>query len=159
MKTYLLPNEGSFYKANLHCHSTVSDGKWTLEEIKENYRSKGYSIVAFTDHGIFLNHNDLSDDSFLSLNGYEIDITNDTAWFSPDSRTCHMCLIAIDKDKTVQQIAYNSNHLEKNMDIACLEPGTEIRNLSYDADTISSIMQEARDNEEKSTDKAVWKDC
>ena len=26
MKRYLLPPEGNLYKANLHCHSTVSDG-------------------------------------------------------------------------------------------------------------------------------------
>ena len=25
MKIYLLPESGNFYKANLHCHSTVSD--------------------------------------------------------------------------------------------------------------------------------------
>ena len=35
MKKYLLPQNGSFYKANLHCHSTVSDGRWSPEEIKK----------------------------------------------------------------------------------------------------------------------------
>ena len=33
MKKYLLPENGNFYKANLHCHSTFSDGKWTPEEL------------------------------------------------------------------------------------------------------------------------------
>ena len=37
MRKYLLPNDGSFYKANLHCHSTVSDGVLTPNEIKEKY--------------------------------------------------------------------------------------------------------------------------
>ena len=27
MKEYLLPKDGSFFKANLHTHTTVSDGK------------------------------------------------------------------------------------------------------------------------------------
>ena len=37
MKKYLLPENGNFYKANLHCHTTVSDGNWTPEEVKKNY--------------------------------------------------------------------------------------------------------------------------
>ena len=45
MRKYLLSKDGNFYRANLHCHTTVSDGKRTPEEIKEIYKSKGYSIV------------------------------------------------------------------------------------------------------------------
>ena len=52
MKKYLLPESGNFYKANLHCHTTLSDGRLTPEEIKELYKSQGYSIVAYTDHNI-----------------------------------------------------------------------------------------------------------
>ena len=40
MKKYLLPEKGTFYKANLHSHSTVSDGGWTPEEMKERYIEK-----------------------------------------------------------------------------------------------------------------------
>ena len=50
MRRYLLPETGSFYKANLHAHSTVSDGGLTPSELKERYRAKGYSILALTDH-------------------------------------------------------------------------------------------------------------
>ncbi len=38
MKKYLLPQAGQFFKANLHCHTTISDGKMTPEEIKEAMR-------------------------------------------------------------------------------------------------------------------------
>ena len=31
---YLLPKEGTFYKANLHCHTVVSDGDLTPEQVK-----------------------------------------------------------------------------------------------------------------------------
>ena len=31
----LLPEAGHFYKANLHCHSTMSDGKLTPEQLRE----------------------------------------------------------------------------------------------------------------------------
>jgi predicted metal-dependent phosphoesterase TrpH len=56
MKKYLLPESGSFYKANLHCDTNVSDGKWTPEKVKEEYAKQGYSIVAYTDHNIMLPH-------------------------------------------------------------------------------------------------------
>ena len=37
MRKYLLPNTGNHYKANLHVHTTVSDGQMTPEEIKRIY--------------------------------------------------------------------------------------------------------------------------
>ena len=33
MIRYLLPSEGNFYTANLHCHSTESDGHFTPDEL------------------------------------------------------------------------------------------------------------------------------
>ena len=36
MKKYLLQENGNFYKANLHCHSIVSDGAFTPEELKNS---------------------------------------------------------------------------------------------------------------------------
>ena len=52
MKKYLLPETGNFYKANLHCHTTYSDGRKTPEQVKARYKGLGYSIVAYTDHDI-----------------------------------------------------------------------------------------------------------
>ncbi len=75
MKHWLLPEEGKFYKGNLHTHTTLSDGRFTPGEIKKLYSEKGYSVVAFTDHDIFLPHNDLTDGSFLALNSHEVEIT------------------------------------------------------------------------------------
>mgnify|MGYP002627168420 CR=1 FL=1 len=40
MKKYLLPAEGNFYKANLHCHTTVSDGHWEPRRVKEEYAAR-----------------------------------------------------------------------------------------------------------------------
>jgi hypothetical protein len=72
MKKYLLPKEGTFYKANLHMHTNISDGKMTVEETKLEYQKRGYSIVAFTDHEIMLPHTDLTDDKFLAITSTEI---------------------------------------------------------------------------------------
>lgn len=73
-RNWLLPEEGSFYKANLHCHTTNSDGKWTPEQVKKADRERGYSIVAFTDHNRYAFHKDLCDEDFLALAALEVNI-------------------------------------------------------------------------------------
>ncbi len=95
MKKYLLPENGNFYKANLHCHTTCSDGSKTPEEIKEMYKRRGYSIVAYTDHNVLIDHSDLADDEFLPLLGFEGDITEPA--FCMPRKTCHMCYISLEK--------------------------------------------------------------
>ncbi|MCB0876068.1 MAG: DNA polymerase/3'-5' exonuclease PolX [Solirubrobacterales bacterium] len=37
-------------RGELHCHTTLSDGKNTLEEMAEAARQRGYSYLAITDH-------------------------------------------------------------------------------------------------------------
>ena len=75
MKQHLLPAEGTFYRANLHCHSTCSDGRLSPEELKEIYKSAGYSVLAYSDHNVLLDHSDLNDEDFLTFTSCEIDIT------------------------------------------------------------------------------------
>lgn len=74
MKTYLLPQEGHFYKANLHTHTTISDGRLSPQEIKQAYQEKGYSILALTDHCQYRWHRELDSKDFLTLAAYEVDI-------------------------------------------------------------------------------------
>ena len=107
MKKYLLPEGGSFYKANLHSHSTISDGERTPEELKEMYKGRGYSVFAYTDHDNFVCHNELTDDDFLVINGYEASIVEDIedpeyAW----RRVCHLGLLAPRADITSAPMAY-----------------------------------------------------
>ena len=89
MRKYLLPKEGTFYKANLHCHSTHSDGRLTVETLKEVYLKEGYSIVAFSDHNVLINHMDLCDENFLPITSIEIDVSDPTVpW--PKNATYHI---------------------------------------------------------------------
>ena len=97
MREYLLPKEGSFFKANLHTHTTVSDGKMTPEEVKAAYKSRGYQIVAYTDHDVMVDHSELSDGEFLALRGYEIAINDNRhgeRW-NHCTKTYHLSLIAM----------------------------------------------------------------
>ena len=107
MKVYLLPAEGQFYKANLHCHSTCSDGALTPAQIKEQYMAHGYAVVAYTDHNIMLAHDELADDDFLPLHGYEMDVTGPGVRFA-DAKTCHICLIALEPDN-LRQVCWHRN--------------------------------------------------
>ena len=86
--TYLLPDGTNRYKANLHCHSTLSDGRMTPEALKDAYIGEGYSIIAFTDHDRYYDHSDLCDDKFLAINSFEADIS-DWAVDSGSYRRCY----------------------------------------------------------------------
>ena len=102
MKKYLLSNSGKFYKANLHCHTNLSDGVASPEQIKKIYLDHGYSIVAFTDHDLFITHNDLTDNKFLALNGYEWEIYEAPHVVGRgDTRSMHACIISPTPDYNV----------------------------------------------------------
>lgn len=45
--------EGNWYKGNLHCHTTDSDGCLTAAEVVQLYRKNGYDFLAISDHDIF----------------------------------------------------------------------------------------------------------
>lgn len=100
MKKYLLSNEGDFYKANLHVHTTVSDGLFTPEEVKQGYKEHGYSVVAFTDHEVFAPHNDLTDDEFVAINSVEVSINDNWPASFNHNKTYHLNLYALSDKKT-----------------------------------------------------------
>ena len=115
MRKYLLPEKGQFYKANLHCHTDLSDGHKTPEEVKELYLKKGYSIVAYTDHDIFLTHNDLSDDTFLALIGFEVEVMN---WYGRkplrEIKRIDMNFIALEPDNDIHPLWHRTKYLFDN---------------------------------------------
>ena len=71
MKQYLISPDKKQYRANLHCHSVLSDGHMTPEALKDLYKSHGYDILAITDHERPHCHQNLSDPDFILLTGYE----------------------------------------------------------------------------------------
>ncbi len=73
MKQYLLPQNAHPYKVNMHSHSVFSDGKTTPEEIKEAYKARGYSAVAFTEHEMLFDFTHLNDEDFIAITSYEYD--------------------------------------------------------------------------------------
>ena len=106
----LIPEAGKFYKANLHCHTTISDGKQTPEQVKEFFKSRGYSAVCDTDHEVLVGHEDLCDDEFIALHGYEVAIKKDegghTGLFMP---VYHFNIIAKTQSQRYMPRFYRDN--------------------------------------------------
>ena len=71
MRYYLLPENNKQFKANLHSHTTLSDGGKTPEEMKAIYKERGYSVLAITDHGKLIDHSALDDEDFIMLTAVE----------------------------------------------------------------------------------------
>jgi hypothetical protein len=63
--------------------------------MKDAYKAKGYSVLAITDHNVFIPHNDLTDEDFLVLNGIEYNVDG-------EGKTCHFCAIAGSKEEENQ---------------------------------------------------------
>ena len=87
---YLLPKT-NYYKANLHTHSNISDGKLTPDEVKAFYKEHGYSILALTDHNVTIDHSDMTEPDFLMITGVEVDIAQENA-----RKTVHLCMLSRD---------------------------------------------------------------
>lgn len=149
MKKYLLPHNTPKYKANLHCHSNISDGKLSPEEIKEAYKSRGYSIVAYTDHEILIPHPELADEDFLPLNGYEYEIISPKKPYNPAHKlrkTCHMCLIALEPDNHYHVCWHGKlwGNAVNYADKAKIHENEPVHIRNYSGEGISHVMQEAR---------------
>ena len=134
MKKFLLPEGGSFYKANLHGHSTISDGRWTPEEVKQRYQEKGYSVVAFTDHHVFVRHNELTDETFIALNGMEIGAINEAP--KKTRKNCDFCLIALNPD-IVDRPQWDTTQCVPD------ELGRKVL-MKFDPDFVNAVLADAK---------------
>ncbi|MBQ7906905.1 MAG: PHP domain-containing protein [Clostridia bacterium] len=117
MKKYIISPELNWYRANFHCHTVNSDGGMTPEQVKDAYKAQGYSIVAYTDHEILLDHSYLDDDNFLALTSSEYSIGQpepaypqildvETApW--PRSKTIHLNVFAPNQHDVFQPAAHD----------------------------------------------------
>ena len=133
MKKYLLPRNGKFYKANMHSHTTCSDGKQTPEELKRYYKEAGYSILAYTDHEIMLPHNELRDEDFLPITGIEIAIDNGK--WSPHTKTYHINVYSPEPERCATKVYFHGEvwgDARKYMTDDMVVPGQRPRKYSTD---------------------------
>ncbi len=101
MKKVLLDSDKNFYKGNMHCHSSLSDGHFTPEELKAMYKRKGYSFLAITDHEHFNNNSYLDDEDFITLTSAEFAIKQfpeQSTLKNFDMKVCHLNFYAKEQD-------------------------------------------------------------
>lgn len=66
---YAVP--GTFCKAQLHCHTTESDGRFRPRDLLAMYRDAGYAFVCITDHNRVTRCDDLDNEHFQAIRGTE----------------------------------------------------------------------------------------
>ena len=120
----LLKKNGNFYKANIHCHTVLSDGKMTPEQVKDYYKKHGYSIIAYTDHNKYFHHKNLNDKDFLTIGGFEADFhVYDKSGTPTRLRTCHL------------------NFYAKNPETAVMIPEPKVYNVTVINDYIKKMAE------------------
>lgn len=64
--------KGNWYKGNIHCHTTDSDGMLTPDEVVRLYKDAGYQFLAISDHNIFSDYRSRFDcEDFIILPAME----------------------------------------------------------------------------------------
>lgn len=148
MRKYLLPDK-KCYKANLHCHSTISDGVMSPEELKKRYKENGYQILAYTDHEVLVPHTELCDEDFLALTGYEIQIYGDMELPKRLRRVSHLNLYP--KNPEARKMPFfnleDVLRLDKFPDISkAVYDGDGKDDKEYSAKGISTLIARAKEN-------------
>ncbi|MDR3166519.1 MAG: hypothetical protein LBT93_01135 [Treponema sp.] len=60
-----------FFKGNIHCHSTLSDGEKTREKLVKDYQNRGYHFLCISDHDIYVDSPEFNREDFILLPGFE----------------------------------------------------------------------------------------
>lgn len=136
------------FKANLHSHTTLSDGNLTPEQCVEAYKSHGYQVLALTDHEAPYAHHRFTTEEFLMITGYEAYIRPSSECildrFGPE---IHMNLFAKDPDNQTF-IGYDPNYCKYLSDVqaAALPKSRDLGPRQYSPAYIQSFIDCAVEN-------------
>lgn len=145
---YLISPSKKQYKANLHCHSVLSDGKKTPQELKEMYKEKGYSILSITDHEAPKSHSYLNDADFLTITGYETYVRpNAECRYDAYNKEIHINLFARDP-KNEAIVCYNSKYCKyssEELKDQYVKVGSQ-KTREYSVAYINELIKTAKEN-------------
>ena len=148
MKYLISPNKKQ-YKANLHCHSILSDGKKTPEELKAMYKGEGYGILAITDHERPAEHQELSDENFIMLTGYECYIRpNSEGKYDKYQREIHLNLFA-KEPKNISHVCLDERYCRYLKRDNALEGAVKVgseKPREFTREYINEYIKTAKDN-------------
>lgn len=150
MRKILFGSKKNVYKGNMHCHSTLSDGCLTPEELKDYYKSHGYSFLAITDHEFLKNNSYLDDKDFITITSCEIAIKEFpmlSTLKNFDMKVCHLNFYAKEQDNDYN-FFYSSvyDHFSKPEEKAKLDkPAVEMERI-YGGEGINKLIKAANEN-------------
>lgn len=146
---YILKKNQKQYKANLHCHSKLSDGHHTPKELAQLYKSNGYSILAITDHERPYVHQDLNSDDFIMITGYEAYIRmGETGLYDPYNKEIHINLFAKEPDND-RFICYDrryARYIERDNALDSVKPAGPENTREYSVDFVNNFVKIAKEN-------------
>ncbi len=147
MKVIFSEND-RFYKANLHTHTTVSDGSMTPTELKERYMKAGYSVIAYTDHDMIVPQNELSCENFLAITSMETYYNSNLYEVKPYSvvKTYHLNFLGLDRNNVVCP-AFSKRYVEREHTLEYMTPEMERYDYDreYSQECINKIIKEANE--------------
>lgn len=149
MKHHFISAKKNQYRANLHCHSTLSDGRLTPQELKDAYKNEGYSVLAITDHEAPKNHSNMTEPDFLMLTGYEAYIRNNKGgWSDNYAPEIHLNLFA--KEPSNESfVCFNDKYCKYIKDPVLKDALKKVgsdRPREYTVEYINEFIQTAIDN-------------
>lgn len=149
MKKYLINPNLNWYKANLHCHTTNSDGFYTPEQIKKIYKEHGYSVVAYTDHDVIFDNSHLTDDDFVALTAVEYSIypRGNVRW--RDMSLIHLNLFSKDPHNLFHPAAYKEMLNERQVELFKSKYNMDIPCDNYHREFTNESVQETIDRANK----------
>ncbi len=150
MKKILLDANKNFYKGNMHCHSSLSDGHFSPEELKELYKERGYSFVAFTDHEHINNNSHLDDDEFITLTSGEFAIKQfptESTMKNFNMKVCHLNFYAKEQNNDYT-FCYNSlaDHFSRSERRPLIKRPDKDYERVYGKEGITKLIEDANDH-------------
>ena len=143
MRKYFIDPAQRQCKANMHCHTCLSDGTLTPQEVKERYMAHGYDVVAFSDHEILHDNSHLTDEHFVALTAVEYSV-NDPAPYWRDEKCFHFNLFSKDPHNT-----YHVGSSERNAGRYFARFKDEFRCDGYDRvftkECVNEVIRRARE--------------
>ena len=145
MKIELIPESGRFYKVNMHCHTNISDGQRTPEQVKEAYKNAGYSAVCFTDHEVLVGHSELCDDEFIALHGYEVAIKKNEYEHTGNFMPAYHFNVIAPSQTDLTAVNYYLNNLScpgnsKKYINSCAKYSSTIDHTEYNVEWINNFL-------------------
>jgi hypothetical protein len=134
----------------MHCHSSLSDGYYSPEELKKLYKEKGYSFLAITDHEHINNNSHLDDEDFITLTGAEFAIKqfpSESTMKNFNMKVCHLNFYA-KKQNNDYTFCYNSvsdHFCSPERKYLINRPAGEYERV-YGGEGISQLIREANEH-------------